>query len=679
MSRNTPFDSHHHDESTDKPKNAGLSGDTEYDFNIYVNEMVSKSNDDIEKFEAGRIRNYLANWKNITTDPYLLLIVKYGYKLEFNGDPPFQTKRPLPINFSTEERKIVDAEITKLLKKKVILESFPEKGEFVSRIFLRPKRDLTFRMILDLSRLNRHLEYHHFKMEGLKTVKDLITPGCYMSTIDIKDAYYSVPIHRDFQKYLKFEWQGKLYKYTCFPNGLGPCPRIWTKLLKPVMAHLRQIGIPSVVYIDDLWMKQDIKLECMKSAMTAGTTLSDNGLIPHPVKSGLPPEQTKEFIGFIFDSINMTVSLPSHKKERLVNMCTKLLRKQSITIRMLAEVIGTLVSSFPGVMYGPLFYRQLEDNKSQALKSNHGDFCQKTDLTNGSKTELEWWIKNIKDAKNPISHGQPDIVLFSDASKLGYGYTDKQRNLSGGGKWKPDECELHINSLELLGAFFGLKALCPNECNKHVRLMIDNTTAVCYIREMGGSKSMQCNKIAHDIWEWAMERNIWLSAQHVAGVNNVDADFRSRHFKENHEWMLNPYIFKSIVRSLEFKVEIDLFATRLNAQVGTYVAWEPDPGAWAIDAMCLDWSNLRFYAFPPFSLLTRCLQKVCLERATGIIIAPNWPTQPWYPVLKSLCVRSPKVINKGKNILILPSYPRKQHPLHQKLELLACLVSGRKT
>jgi hypothetical protein len=127
-----------------------------------------------------------------------------------------------------------------------------------------------------------------------------------------------------------------------------------------------------------------------------------------------------------------------------------------------------------------------------------------------------------------------------------------------------------------------------------------------------------------------MTHKIWRSSAHVAGVKNVEADHRSRYFKQNYEWMLNPCIY--------------LFATRLNTQIEKFVSWEPDPEAWAIDAFALDWSKLQFYAFHPFSLLTRCLQKVKLEQATGIIIAPDWPTQPWFSVLKAMCVRTPVVI-----------------------------------
>ena len=71
-----------------------------------------------------------------------------------------------------------------------------------------------------------------------------------MASIDLKDAYYSVPIAQAHQKYLKFQWENKLYAFTCFPNGLAFCRRKFTKLLKPVYSGLRQLGYVSSPYID---------------------------------------------------------------------------------------------------------------------------------------------------------------------------------------------------------------------------------------------------------------------------------------------------------------------------------------------------------------------------------------------------------------------------------------------
>ena len=70
-------------------------------------------------------------------------------------------------------------------------------------------------MILNLKRFNQYVAYHHFKMDTLDTVIKLMKPGCYMASIDLRDAYYTVAIHPDNQKYLKFVANGVI----AFPMG----------------------------------------------------------------------------------------------------------------------------------------------------------------------------------------------------------------------------------------------------------------------------------------------------------------------------------------------------------------------------------------------------------------------------------------------------------------------------
>ena len=131
------------------------------------------------------------------------------------------------------ETNSIDDEIERLLEKGEIVESIHEEGEFLSSIFTRPKRTGGYRMILNLVKLNKLVEYHHFKMDRLQAAMKLVQPHSFMTSIDLKDAYYSVPIHVDHQKYLKFVWKGVLHKFTALPNGLSSGPRLITKLLKP--------------------------------------------------------------------------------------------------------------------------------------------------------------------------------------------------------------------------------------------------------------------------------------------------------------------------------------------------------------------------------------------------------------------------------------------------------------
>jgi len=163
-----------------------------------------------------------------------------------------------------------------------------------------------------------------------------------------------------------------------------------------------------------------------------------------------------------------------------------------------------------------------------------------------------------------------------------------------GGRGNQTEAELAqcngINYLELLAAFYALKSFCKNMSKVTVLIRSDNTTAVAYIQKMGGTKSLQCNSLAKHIWDWCISRDIWLIADHLPGKLNVVADRSSRQFDDETEWMLNPNLFKRIVD--EFGVpEIDLFASRLNAQLTRYVSWKPDPGSESVNDFTLDWSK----------------------------------------------------------------------------------------
>ena len=88
-----------------------------------------------------------------------------------------------------------------------------EEGDFMSFIFTREKRNDSCRMILNLKQLNKHIEHEDFKMESLQSVLNIIRPFCWMASVDLKDAFYTVPIHPDHQKFLKFKWQAHCYAF----------------------------------------------------------------------------------------------------------------------------------------------------------------------------------------------------------------------------------------------------------------------------------------------------------------------------------------------------------------------------------------------------------------------------------------------------------------------------------
>ena len=71
----------------------------------------------------------------------------------------------------------------------------------------------------------------------------MIQPQVWTASIDLKHAYYSVPIHQTYQKYLAFLSEGRYYEYSCLANGYAQAPMVFTKLLKPVFAYLCSQGL----------------------------------------------------------------------------------------------------------------------------------------------------------------------------------------------------------------------------------------------------------------------------------------------------------------------------------------------------------------------------------------------------------------------------------------------------
>ena len=97
-------------------------------------------------------------------------------------------------------------------------------------------------------------------MEDLKTVADLQRLGDFMCKLDLKDAYFTIPLHARSQKFTRFQFKGKTYQFTCLPFGLTSAPRIFTKVLKPLAGILRKMCIRIIIYLDDmLIMKSTFK------------------------------------------------------------------------------------------------------------------------------------------------------------------------------------------------------------------------------------------------------------------------------------------------------------------------------------------------------------------------------------------------------------------------------------
>jgi len=145
------------------------------------------------------------------------------------------------------------------------------------------------------------------------------------------------------------------------------------------------------------------------------------GFVIHPDKSEFLPKQEIEYLGFIINSVNMTITLTPKKKSDLYALAVEIYNSEQIKIRKLAKLLGKISSSFPATKFGKLFFRALERDKIKALRSVFGNYESKMTLTDQAKTDIKWWIDNVHTAFASLRNTNPTLTLTTDASKKGWG------------------------------------------------------------------------------------------------------------------------------------------------------------------------------------------------------------------------------------------------------------------
>ena len=161
------------------------------------------------------------------------------------------------------------------------------------------------------------------------------------------------------------------------------------------------------------------------------------------------------------------------------------------------------------------------------------------DLTAEAREDLIWWSQEARSYNAaPIRVPPPDIVIETDASRLGWGTSCQE--LKTGDHWSLEEQELHINALELKAVLLAIQTFMKGIEHQHILVRTDNVTAKAYINHVGGTHSPILNLIASAIWKWCLDRHLYLTAEYLPGVENLVADKESRQIEDWCDWMLHP-------------------------------------------------------------------------------------------------------------------------------------------
>ena len=232
---------------------------------------------------GGRLRKFAAAWVG---DRWARSIVAHGLRWRWKRRPALgrlipQRASPILANYVQE-----------MLDKGVIV---PFDGRGVqNHLFSRPKKGTDkLRVILNLSHLNLQIPCPSFKMVSIQDVRLSLPQGAWMTCIDLKDAYWHVPIARSFQKFLAFSLPTadgqNSFAFQAMPFGLNIAPRIFTKLCAVLVGRLKERGVEVFAYLDDWLVVATSEKESRAATARVTRLLAKVGFILNETKSHLTP------------------------------------------------------------------------------------------------------------------------------------------------------------------------------------------------------------------------------------------------------------------------------------------------------------------------------------------------------------------------------------------------------
>ena len=562
---------------------------------------------------GGRLRAFAHLWPLVTSDQFVLQTVTKGYRIEFTGNPP-RTKEPrcTPIPRNQARRQDLERGLESMLEKRAIREIpfHTDIPGFYSPIFLVAKESGGWRPILNLKAFNKFVKPLSFRMETLRTVMDCLGEAhqqrlktsehlrdssmseTWAVSIDLRDAYFHVPVAPEHTRFLRFAYNGRAYEFLVLPFGLSTAPRVFTRIVRVIEAFLKIQGVDMHLYLDDWLLKNQSRSLVERQRDLTLFWVTKLGFLVNEGKSQLIPTQFPAFLGSTLDLINMLV-FPSEKRVvRASRLASSLLARSPQPAKTWQKLLGHLSSLRElvpmTVTHTRLIQLMLHSQWTQVSDSPYLRIYPDRE----SLRELEWWASRANlTVGRPFLRPDPTMTIVTDASMEGWGGHLGDWVISG--QWLRAWAKHHINWLELQAVWLTLQHFLPQVRDTAVDVLTDNSTTVAYINKEGGTQSPTLCYLALDLWAWCRQHGIYLVANHISGVRNVLADALSRG-KHNHptEWSLHKTVVRLIFEHWPTP-HVDLFASEKNHKLPVFFSVRPSQTSSGINALTQNWESVR--------------------------------------------------------------------------------------
>lgn len=486
-------------------------------------------------------------------------------------------------------------------------------------------------------------------------------PLSYLGVFDLKSCYFHVKIHKDHCTYfgIQFPLGGKptymVYEYL--PFGLSSAVHCITKIWKPMIAYFQLQNIPVSVYIDDglfsasspeAWNHR--RNFIWQSLSAAGWTIAEQK--SDALDSG---SKSKQYLGFVVNTVDMKLFLPSHKLEELRILVTDFLPLSATPPKQLAKVIGKVSACIPS--HGPIArictrsgYIDLQshvDNYgwkgmvmlSQNTKREFALFLDVMNLQNGHpfshhltdlKVETIFANAVAKNATVPCPKFGYNAVVASDASDFKVACQWLEGPVRGQLDFTLSEKEMATSSgeRELLAMLKSVKHFKEVLDLKNVNFIwaTDSENLVSFVTK--GSPKPHIHAHVVKIYQLCSQMKCTIDPVHLRRTDCriQDVDLLSK-VKDTDNWSIDTFSFNQLHQ--EFSLTLDVFADSNNKKLPLFMSKNYEEGTLAVDAFSSPWQGMVWLC-PPTKLLARVAKRVRQSQCKGLVLLPNWPASDFF-------------------------------------------------
>ena len=292
-----------------------------------------------------------------------MTVLRDGYCVPFLDSPPPLSRTP--VSFPTyragsPRAQALGQEVEAMLAKGALEIARDPGPGFYSCLFLVEKAYGGWRPVIDLSHLNEFVQLTPFKMETVASVLLPVREGDFLASLDLKDAYFQIPIHPSSRKLLRFTSEGTVYQFRALCFGLSTAPQVFTRVFAAVSAWAHTHGIRHLRYLDDWLVLSSSEREAKQAVQSLLSICHTLGIVINEKKSDLVPSQTVKYLGMTIDTEAGKVFPSLARVEKFLTVAESFCTMDAPPAQLWQVILGHLASLERLVPHGCLRMRTLQ-------------------------------------------------------------------------------------------------------------------------------------------------------------------------------------------------------------------------------------------------------------------------------------------------------------------------------